>query len=330
MAPDCLAELHRRLVAVLERIGEPFEILMINDASPDHSWQVIQGLAERDARVRGINLSRNFGQHYAIAAGLDHARGRYVVVMDCDLQHVPEDIPRLYAKAREGHDIVFVRRMARRDSFWKKLSSRAFTTLYNTLTDFRIDPRISTYSIISRRVADTLRGLSEGNRNYPLLLHWVGFDMAYIDGEHAERFAGRSAYSFRKLFAFAIDSITGQSNRPMRLSIQFGFCLSIAAQLYAVWLAVRYYIWDVKVEGWTSVMVAIFFLSGLAFANIGVLGVYLGKVFDESRRRPLYVIKDRLNFEGEATARAGEPVDRGTRAAVAERPFDRSRVAPPV
>jgi glycosyltransferase involved in cell wall biosynthesis len=328
-APDCLPELYRRLVAVLERIGEPFEILLVNDASPDNSWQVIEGLAQRDPRVRGINLSRNFGQHYAITAGLDHARGRFVVVMDCDLQHVPEDIPRLYEKAREGYDIVFVRRVTRRDTFLKKLSSRAFTTLYNTLTDFRIDPRISTYSIISRRVADAVRRLSEGNRNYALLLHWVGFDMAYIDGEHAERFAGRSAYSFRKLFAFAIDSITGQSNRPMRLSIQFGFCLSIAAQLYAVWLALRYFIWQVPVEGWTSLMVAIFFLSGLMFANIGVLGVYLGKVFDESRHRPLYVVKDRLNFDAETSTAAIEPIALRTSAAATERPFDRARVTPP-
>jgi polyisoprenyl-phosphate glycosyltransferase len=329
-APDCLPELYRRLVTVLERIGEPFEILLVNDASPDNSWQLIEGLAQRDPRVRGINLSRNFGQHYAIAAGLDHARGRWVVVMDCDLQHVPEDIPRLYAKAREGYDIVFVRRVTRRDTFLKKLSSRAFTTLYNTLTDFRIDPRISTYSIISRRVADAVRRLSEGNRNYALLLHWVGFDMAYIDGEHAERFAGRSAYSFAKLFAFAIDSITGQSNRPMRLSIQFGFYLSAAAQLYAVWLAIRYFFWGVHVEGWTSVMVAIFFLSGLAFANIGVLGLYLGKVFDESRRRPLYVVKDVLNFDAETTAAMEEPLAVGTGGAATDLPFERARMAPPV
>jgi polyisoprenyl-phosphate glycosyltransferase len=318
-APECLEELYRRLVAVLERLGEPFEIVMVNDASPDQSWQLIQGIARRDPRVRGINLSRNFGQHNAITAGLDHCRGRYVVVMDCDLQHVPEDISRLYAKALEGHDIVFVRRVTRRDTFLKKLSSRAFMALYNTLTDFKIDPRISTFSIVSRRVADAVRGLSEGNRNYALLLHWVGFDIAYIDGEHAERFAGKSSYSLGKLFAFAIDSITGQSNRPMRLSIQFGFCLSIAALLYAVWLAARYFVYGVRVEGWTSVMVAIFVLSGLMFANIGMVGLYLGKVFDETRRRPLYVVKDRLNFGAEPPPRGAEPIAAGMSETSAER-----------
>jgi len=135
--------------------------------------------------------------------------------------------------------------------------------------------------------------------------------MAYIDGEHAERFAGKSAYSFPKALSFAIDSITAQSNRPMRLSIQFGFCLSIAAQLYAVWLAIRYFLYAVPVAGWTSVMVGIFFLSGLMFANIGVLGLYLGKVFDETRRRPLYVVMDRLNFDTAQTLPADEPIPTG-------------------
>jgi polyisoprenyl-phosphate glycosyltransferase len=318
-AADCLEELYRRLVDVLERTVDEFEIIMVNDASPDRCWGIIQQLAARDPRVRGVNLSRNFGQHCAIAAGLDHARGERVVVMDCDLQHVPEDIARLYQKSLEGHDIVFVRRVVRHDTFFKKLSSRAFTTLYNTLTEFKIDPRISTYSIITRRVADALRGLSEGGRSYTLLLHWVGFDMAYIDGKHAERFAGKSAYSFGKALAFAIDSITAQSNRPMQLSIQFGFFLSIAAQLYALWLAIRYFIWRVPVEGWTSLMVAIFFLSGLLFANIGVVGLYLGKVFDEARRRPLYVVMDRTNFDSAGPHPTGQTIPTGASAAPAQR-----------
>ena len=282
-AADCLEELYRRLVAVLERTGEPFEIVMVNDASPDDSWQLIEGLARRDGRVRGVNLSRNFGQHRAITAGLDHCRGRFVVVMDCDLQHVPEDISRLYAKALDGHDIVLVRRTRRHDSLWKKASSRAFMAVYNYLSDIKVDPDISTYSIISRRVVDALRLLREGNRTYPLLLHWIGFDRAYIDGEHAKRFAGKSAYSLTKSINLAIESISSQSNRPLRLSIQFGFLLSLASLLFAFWLVIRYFLFNVAVEGWTSTMVSLFFLSGLLFANIGVLGLYLGKVFDETQ-----------------------------------------------
>ena len=142
----------------------------------------------------------------------------------------------------------------------------------------------------------------EGNRTYPLLLHWVGFDVAYIDGEHAKRFAGKSAYSLTKSINLAIESICSQSNRPLRLSIQFGFLLSLASLLFALWLVIRYFLFHVTVEGWTSTMVSLFFLSGLLFANIGVLGLYLGKVFDESKRRPLYFVKERLNLDPMARA----------------------------
>lgn len=296
-AAECLDELYRRLVAVLERTVERFEIVMVNDGSADDSWRLIVGLARRDSRVRAINLSRNFGQHYAITAGLDHCRGRWVVVMDCDLQHAPEDISRLYAKALEGHDIVFVRRLRRHDPFWKRQTSRAFVAVYNYLSDIKVDPGISSYSIISRRVVAALRSLREGNRTYPLLLHWVGFDVAHIDGEHAKRFAGKSTYSFARSINLAIESISSQSNRPLRLSIQFGFLLSLTSILCAIWLVIRYFLFRVAVEGWTSTMVALFFLSGLLFANIGVLGLYLGKVFDQTKNRPLYFVKERLNVD---------------------------------
>lgn len=304
-AAECLEALYQRLVDVLERTVDQFEIVMVNDASPDDSWHVIEDLARRDRRVRGINLSRNFGQHCAITAGLEHARGDWVVVMDCDLQHKPEDIARLYESALRGHDIVLVRRLRRHDSLMKKLTSRAFTILYNTLTDFKIDPTISAYSIISRRVVEALRSMPEGGRSYILMLHWVGFDVGYIDSEHGRRFAGRSAYDFARSINFAIDSIASQSNRPLRLSIQFGFLLSIASLLYAAWLVVRYFLFGVAVAGWTSAMVSMFFLSGLLFANIGVLGLYLGKVFDEAKRRPLYVVKGRINFDEEAPLPSG-------------------------
>jgi polyisoprenyl-phosphate glycosyltransferase len=306
-AEECLEELYRRLVAVLERTGEPFEILMVNDGSPDDSWRLIRELAGRDARVKGINLSRNFGQHYAITAGLDHCRGRFVVVMDCDLQHVPEDISRLYAQALDGHDIVLVRRMRRYDSPFKKLASRLFITLYNYLSDIKVDPDISSYSMISRRVVEALQSLREGNRTYPLLLHWIGYDVAYIDGEHAKRFAGKSAYNLAKSINLAIESVCSQSNRPLRLSIQFGFLLSLGSIVFAVWLAIRYFFLNATVAGWTSTMVSLFFLSGLLFANIGILGLYLGKVFDESKRRPLYFVKERLNLD--PLARADDRAD---------------------
>jgi polyisoprenyl-phosphate glycosyltransferase len=312
-AAECLEELYRRLVKALEVVVDRFEIILVNDGSPDDSWSLIQGLARRDPRVRGLNLSRNFGQHYAISAGLDHVRGDYVVVMDCDLQHLPEDIPRLYRKALEGHDIVLLRRVRRFDSRFRIVASRLFVWLYNLLSDVKVDPSISSFSIISRRVVMALRSLQECNRTYTLLLHWVGFDPAYIDGDHAERFAGKSAYSLAKAVNIAIEGISSQSNRPLRLSIQFGFFLSVASLLYALWLAIKYFVSGVAVPGWTSVMVSMFFLSGLLFANIGVLGLYLGKVYDAAKKRPLYLVKERLNFgppeRVEASDRIAKSID---------------------
>lgn len=296
----CLKELHRRVVEVCEGMGVSFEIIMVNDASPDQSWQTIVELTDEDPRVKGVNLSRNFGQHYAITAGLDLVDGHWTVVMDCDLQDRPEEIKRLYEKAQEGFDIVFGRRANRKDGFFKKLSSRMFGLVYSYLTETKLDSSIANFSIISRQVVENMRRFKERNRAYTLFLNWLGFDVGYIEVEHAARFAGKTSYSFRKLVRFAIESITSQSNKPLILSIQFGFFISFLSLLYALFLIVRYFIYKIPVPGWTSVMVSIYFVGGLLFSNIGMLGLYLGKVFDETKNRPLYVIKQKRNFPDES------------------------------
>ena len=295
-ASDCIEELYRRLVNTLEEIVDTFEIIMVNDASPDDLWEKIVSLAELDPRVKGINLSRNFGQHLAIAAGIDHAQGDWIVVMDCDLQHAPEDIGRLYHKALEGYDVVLTQRLNRKDPFTKRAASKAFAFVYNWLSDVKLHSSVSNFSVISKQVADTLRCLRERNRSYILLLLWLGFDAAYVDVEHAKRFSGKSSYTFSKSLNFAIESIASQSNRPLRLSIKFGFLLSSFSLLSGVSLILRYFATGIGVEGWTSVMVSLFFIGGLLFANIGLLGLYLGKVFDETKNRPLYVVQQSVNW----------------------------------
>lgn len=296
---DCLVELHRRLVAVLEPLVESFEIVMVNDASPDGSWAKIVELSKLDSRVKGVNLSRNFGQHYAISAGLDHTFGRYAVVMDCDLQDQPEEITKLYAKIQEGHDIVFGRRVDRQDGFFKKLSSKMFWFVYSYLTDTKLNSSTANFSIITRQVVQNLCRFKERNRSYPLFLDWLGFDVDYVDVEHSARYAGETSYSLRKLIHFAVESITSQSNKPLVLSIQFGFSMSFLSFIYAFYLFMRYMLYGVPVSGWTSLMVSIYFLAGLGFSNIGMIGLYLGKVFDETKNRPLYVVKERLNLPEE-------------------------------
>ncbi len=287
-----LNELYRRLSLSLSQITKDFEIIMINDASPDDSWSVIQKLAKNDKRVKGINFSRNFGQHYAITAGIDYAQGDWVVVMDCDLQDQPEEIIKLYNKAKEGYDIVFGRRHIREDSFIKKLGSKIFYKIYDYFTESKVDNSVANFSIISVKVVKELRKLKEQNRAFPLFVNWVGFKRTNIDIVHAKREEGESSYTLQKLINLAIDSIVSQSNKPLKLSIKFGFILSFLSIFYAIWLVLRYFIYSVPVEGWTSVMVSIYFIAGLLFANMGFLGLYIGKIFDETKDRPLYVIQE--------------------------------------
>jgi len=287
-----LRELHERLVLTIEQITDSFEILMINDASPDGAWATIKELSLHDSRVKGINLSRNFGQHYAITAGLDYARGEWTVVMDCDLQDQPEEIAKLYAKAQEGYDIVFGRRAKRQDGYFKKLGSRVFYKIYDYLTDSQTDSSIANYSIISHKVLKALRKYREQNRSYGLFVNMLGFKRADIDIVHSKRAEGKSSYTLNKLLNLAIDGIVSQSNKPLKLSIKFGFLLSFMTIVYALWLVFRHTVYGITVEGWTSVMVSIYFIAGLLFLNMGFLGLYIGKIFDETKSRPLYIVSE--------------------------------------
>jgi len=288
----CLSQLYERLATTLATITSNYEIIMVNDGSPDDAWQIIKLLAKKDEKVKGINLSRNYGQHKAIAAGLDYAKGDWVVVMDCDLQDQPEEIVKLYQEAIKGVDIVFGRRAKRKDTFFKCIASKVFYKIYDYFTESKIDNTVANFSIVSSRVVEKLCLLKEQNRSYPLFVNWIGFTRADVDIEHAHRDFGESSYTLRKLINLAIDSIISQSNKPLRMSIKFGFMLSFLSLVYASWLIVRYLIYSVPVAGWTSVMVSIYFIGGLLFANMGVLGLYIGKTFDETKGRPLYVIQE--------------------------------------
>ena len=293
-----LNELYERLNTTLSTITENFEIIMINDASPDNAWETIKELSKKDIRVKGINLSRNFGQHYAITAGLDYAKGNWVVVMDCDLQDQPEEIIKLYNKAQEGYDIVFGRRAQRKDGFFKKLSSKFFYKVYDYFTESDTDNSIANFSILNQKVVKEFQKLTEQNRSYYLFINWLGFKKASINIEHAKRSEGKSSYTLKKLINLAIDSIVAQSNKPLRLSIKFGFIMAFFSLLYASWLVTRYFLFSIPVEGWTSMMVSFYFIGGLMFANMGFLGLYIGKVFDETKNRPLYVISE-ITFKDE-------------------------------
>lgn len=286
-----LNELYDRLSTALSQISEEFEIIMVNDASPDGAWDIIQKLARKDDRVKGINLSRNFGQHYAITAGLDYAKGFWIVVMDSDLQDQPEEISRFYAKAREGFDVVVGRRAERHDSFFRRTLSRLFNLVFNYFTGLKIDHRLGSFGIYKRRVVKNIIRLREQNRSFGLFALWVGFDRVEIDIDHASRPYGSSAYTFSKMVNLAIDSVIAHSTRLLRVSIKIGFLLAFFSFAYSLWLIARYFVWSIPVEGWTSLMVSIYFSAGIILVSIGILGTYLGKIFDEVKQRPLYIVE---------------------------------------
>jgi dolichol-phosphate mannosyltransferase len=285
------------LTATLENnITADFEIVLVEDCGGDRSWEIIRELASKDQRVKGIQFSRNFGQHYGITAGLDICNGAFVVVMDCDLQDQPEEIPKLYAKAQEGYEVVYARRAVRQDNLLKRWSSRLFYHLFDYLTEQKSDPAVANFGIYSRKVIDNYCLMRESVRAFPLFVRWLGFPAAYVDVEHAARFSGTSSYTFYKLMHLAVNAIIAQSNRPLRLSIKFGFLMALGSFLMAFYFTVRYFMYAIPVSGWTSMIVSIYFIAGLFFINAGFLGLYIGRIYDEVKGRPLYVVRERLNL----------------------------------
>lgn len=293
----CLEQLYIRLKRTLEPITNDFEIILVNDASPDDAWATILYLSEMDKRVKGINLARNFGQHYAISAGLEYTKGSWVVVMDCDLQDQPEEITKLYNKVLLGYDVVFGRRYDRKDSIIKRLGSYLFYKALDYFTDNKSDHTIANFSISSNKVIRNFRMMKEQGRSFPLFIKWLGFNVSFVDIEHSERTVGKTSYNFKKLLKFAINNIISQSNKPLRLSILFGFLVSFLSSLFGLYLIIRYFFLNQTVSGWTSMIVSIYLIGGLLFANMGILGLYIGKIFDETKQRPLYVISQMVGID---------------------------------
>ena len=291
MAEQCLDELYQRLKAALERITTDFEIVLVEDCGGDNSWQVIERLAAADPRVRGLQFSRNFGQHYGITAGLDICQGDWVVVMDCDLQDRPEEIPRLYNKAQEGYDVVLARRGARRDPLLKRMTSWLFYKAFSYLADIDYDGESGNFRIMSRKVVTNFRRMGEQLRFFGGLVQWMGFPTASIEVEHAERFEGKSTYTFAKLWKLASETIIAHSDKPLRLSVRFGFLMAFFSFLYGTYILGGALFYSSPIQGWSSLIVSLYFIGGIIIAILGILGIYLGKTFDESKKRPLYIVR---------------------------------------
>ena len=268
-----------------------YEIILVDDFSPDKSWNKIVEIAKKNKYVKGLKLSRNFGQHYAITAGLNQVTGNYIVVLDCDLQDQPEEIHKLFQKAKEGFDIVLARRYERKDSLYKKTVSKLFYKILSYLTGTKQDATVANFGIYSKQVIDEVVKLQEKIKYFPTMVKWVGFSSSYVNVEHASRSEGKSNYNLKKLLNLALDIILAYSDKPLRLIIKFGLSIALISFLMTFYVLFEKFTGKVSVSGYASLIISIWFLSGCMLTTLGVVGLYVGKIFEGVKNRPSYIIE---------------------------------------
>lgn len=292
-----IEELSQRLIKTLDQIKPEFEIIFVNDASPENDWEVVTRLAANEKRIKGISLSRNFGQHYAITAGLSVAKGEWIVVMDGDLQDVPEEILKLQEKAKEGFDVVQARRFERKDGLIKKMGSKLFYKVFSYLTDTEQDATVGNFGIYHKKVINSINSLGDSIRYFPTLVQFVGFRRTKINIDHAPRNNGKSSYSLQSLFALSFNNIIAFSDKPLRLTLKFGILIVLLSFIYAIYILIIYLKGGISVSGFTTMAISIWFLSGVIIMLLGMLGLYLGKTFDKVKDRPTFIINSKINTD---------------------------------
>ena len=279
---------------VMERIGEDYEIILVDDRSPDNSWEVMKVLSSQNSKIKSIRLSRNFGQHSAIFAGLTRAKGDWVVVMDCDMQDQPKEIAKLYKKALEGYDIVLGQRENRKDKFLKKLTSRLFYKVFNYLSGANFDNNVANFGIYHQKTIKSILDMKDYVKFFSLFINWIGFKSVSIPIEHGEREEGKSTYSMGRLFKQAFNVIISFSDKPLRLFINFGLSISVLSFIVGIYYLYLALTGKIAQPGFSSLILSIWFLSGIIISCIGIVGVYLGKTFDQAKGRPTFIIDEEV------------------------------------
>ncbi|MCB0380119.1 MAG: glycosyltransferase family 2 protein [Flavobacteriales bacterium] len=294
-AENIVDKLVERIVASVSQLTDSFEIILVEDCGPDNSWQKIVENCNKNPKVKGIKLSRNYGQQHAIQAGLDASKGEYVITMDCDLQDKPEEIYKLYNKAKEGYEIVCASRQNRQDDFFKKILSRIFYSTLGYLTETKQDRTVANFVCYHRKAVNALALVKDHNRYYPMLQQLIGFNYTKVEIEHAEREDGKSSYSFKKRLRLAMDTILTFSDKPLRLAVKFGVLLSIISIIAAIGMVILYIFSNVIVPGWSSILLLLSFLSGTIISVLGMVGLYVGRTFESVKQRPTYIINEKIN-----------------------------------
>ena len=289
-------ELIKRVKKNVNLITDDYEMIIVDDGSEDNTWNSIENEAKSENKIKGIKFSRNFGHHYAITAGLHNSTGDWVVVMDGDLQDRPEVIPELYKKAQEGFDVVFVSRQNRPEKLYYRIAQKFFYWILTSLSGLDFDSRQANFSIINQRVVDAFKKFPENARFYGSTIKWLGFKRSFILADHGVRHSGKPSYTIRKRIKLASDIILSFSERPLKLAIGFGLLISSISILLALWIFYGTFKWGYSVTGWSSVIVSILFSSGIILTVLGIIGIYLGRIFQEVKRRPLFIISETFNL----------------------------------
>ncbi len=291
-AEKIVENLVAEIQGAMEQLNLPYEIILVDDRSPDDSWNVMKSLSARYDNIKSIRLSKNFGQHPAIMAGLSKTLGEWVVVMDCDLQDQPKEIVKLYKKATEGFEVVLARRVQRADGFLKKLSSKIFSKVFSYFTETEYNNEIANYGIYHRKVILSILEITDYIKFFPLFVNFVGYKSTSIVVEHAFREEGKSSYSLSRLVSLAFNTIISFSNKPLKMFVKFGMLISFISILFGVYTIYEALTNKIAVVGYSSLIVSIWFLSGVIITTIGITGIYVGKIFDQTKNRPVFIIDE--------------------------------------
>jgi glycosyltransferase involved in cell wall biosynthesis len=288
-----ISSVYNRCISVLSLIGESFELIFINDGSKDKTFQLVYQLSATDARVKYINLSRNFGHQIAVSAGLDACNGSYAVIIDADLQDPPELISNLYTKAQEGFDVVYAKRQLRKgETFFKSITAKFFYRLLKKITTINIPLDTGDFRIISRKVINVLKQMPEQQKFLRGQIAWVGFNQTAVEYQREERTAGTSGYTVKKMMRLAMDGITSFSNLPLRIATIAGFLVSGITFCVALYALYSRFIAKDYVPGWTSIIISVLFIGGVQLITIGIIGEYISRISSNVRNRPLYVVSE--------------------------------------
>jgi len=290
-----IQELIERVTLNCEKITNDYEVIIVDDGSLDRTWLKISDASKLNKKIKGLKFSRNFGHHYALTAGLHETIGEWVVVMDGDLQDRPEVIPDLYQESQKGYDVVFVSRKNRPEKIYYRALQKIFYWFLKSLSGLNFDSSQANFSIIHRKVVDAFKSFPENARFYGSTIMWLGFKRSKIFADHGKRLSGKPSYTIKKRLRLASDIILSFSERPLKFAIGVGVILSTISILVATWIIYAAITWGYSVTGWTSLIFSIFFFSGVILVFLGIIGIYLGRVFQEVKRRPLYVVSERLN-----------------------------------